>query len=147
MMGMNIRGFFRKTDGAAAVEFSFIAPVVLFLMLGTIDFGIYIKERMKMEQIARASVEYVLQGGYEENIHTDVVSYYDGSGQYEISTNRMCTCSDGVMVSCGEEMCPTGDYSRQFVQVDLVRTFTPLFSYPGIPASLTLRGSARLRYD
>jgi Flp pilus assembly protein TadG len=141
------RNFLKNTDGVAAVEFSLLAPVVLFLMLGTIDFGIYVKERMKMEQIARASVEYVLQGGYEEGIQTDVVAYYDESNRYEVTTSWMCTCSDGAMAACGEESCPAGDYSRQFVQVDLSRSFAPLFPYPGLPTALTLHGNARMRYD
>lgn len=143
--------FLKSDSGAAAVEFAMTAPLLILLMVGIFDMGSYIRDRMRLEQISRAAVDYVMQGGQDENIKQDVVSYYDQAGTdaglYDVSSERVCTCSDGVAQSCSAVSCGSGDYSRQYVEVTINRTYTTLFDYPGIPHSINLAGSARMRLD
>lgn len=147
-MSTNI-SFFKSESGVAAVEFSLVAPILIFLMIGLMDMGIYIRDRMKLEQISRAAVDYVMQGGLEENITTDILNYYDQAhaDQYTISTERVCTCSDGVAQTCDAVSCDSGDYSRQFFQVNIDRTFQTTFPYPGISDEISLKGHSRMRLD
>lgn len=135
--------------GVAAVEFSMIAPILILLMVGIMDMGMYVRDQMKLEQISRASVDYVLNGGLDENIGTEVLDYYDPehASDYTITTERVCTCSDGAAQECGAVTCEFGDYSRQYVQVSIDRNFSTLFPYPGIPDELTLHGYSRMRLD
>lgn len=144
-----IKKFIRSESGAAAVEFSFIAPILLLLMVGLMDMGMYIRDRMKLEQISRAAVDYIMQGGQEDNIQTDVLTYYDSENaeSYTITPERVCTCSDGATQDCSAMSCSHGDYSRQYVQVTVDRTFTTLFPYPGIPREMSLSGYSRMRLD
>jgi hypothetical protein len=118
-------------------------------MVGLTDIGIYIKSRMQLEQISRASVDYVMQGGSESNIKTDVLDYYDPdhADSYLVSTERFCTCADGEAQDCSALNCGSGDYSRQYFEVTINRTLKTLFPYPGIPEELNLQGSARMRLD
>lgn len=141
--------FIASESGAAAVEFSFLAPILILLMVGLMDMGTYIRDRMRLEQISRAAVDYLMQGGQEENIQMDVLAYYDSenSGSYTITPERICTCGDGVAQDCSAMSCSTGDYSRQYVQVTIDRTFTTLFPYPGIPQEMSLSGYSRMRLD
>ena len=136
-------------SGAAAVEFSFIAPLLILLIVGLVDMGNYIRNRMKLEQISRASVDFILQGGEEANIQQEVLTYYVGeeANTYALSTERICTCEDGVAHECGAITCGQGDHSRQYVQVSVDKTFSTLFPYPGIPSEISLSGSARMRLD
>ena len=99
--------------------------------------------------MSRAAVDYVLQGGSEDNIQTDVIAFYDPSDidSYTLTTERVCTCSDGLAQDCASVSCETGDHSRQYFQVSLERTYTPFISYPGIPDELELAGNARMRLD
>lgn len=141
--------YFYKEDGAAAIEFAFSAPLLLILILGLVDMGSYIQSRIKLEQIARASADFVLQGGDENQIEEVVIGYYDSnhSNEYDLETQRICTCSDGVEQSCGAVSCGQGDHSRQFIDISLSKNYSTHFSYPGIPSTVSLSGQARLRLD
>lgn len=151
MMKILCSPFLKSESGAAAVEFAMTAPFLILLMLGIFDLGTYIHDRMRLEQISRAAVDYVMQGGPDENITNDVVAYYDPEGTeaglYDVSSDRICTCSDGVAQSCDNVTCGSGDYSRQYVQVTINRSYTTVFDYPGIPSNMSLSGSARMRLD
>lgn len=147
--GLFIKNYFSSECGVAAVEFSMLAPILILLMVGVMDMGLYVRDKMKLEQISRASVDYVLNGGLEENIQTEVLEYYDSEhvSDYTVTAERVCTCSDGVAQDCGAVTCDFGDYSRQYVQVSINRNYSTLFPYPGIPEELTLNGHARMRLD
>lgn len=144
-----ILSFWKNNSGAAAVEFSFIAPLLITLIVGLMDMGNYIHSKMKLEQISRASVDYMLQGGEEANIRNEVLNYYAGSdaNTYTLTTERVCTCADGTARDCSAISCGSGDHSRQYVQVSVDKTFSTLFPYPGVPSEMSLSGSARMRLD
>ena len=139
----------KSENGVAAVEFSMIAPILILMMIGLMDLGLYVREKMKLEQISRAAVDYVMQGGQEENISEDIVTYYDSehAGDYTVTTERVCTCSDGVAQSCDAVSCDFGDYSRQYFQVNVARTYETSFPYPGIRNEIDMSGFARMRLD
>lgn len=140
--------FARDDHGIAAVEFAFVAPVLVLLLVGMIDFGMYINQRMQLENLARSATEYVIKGGSEANVMSDVIA---GSGQIEdeemdeitSSASSTCECDDGVEVICGDGC--GGGYERRFYAFELTRTYTPMFPYPGIPDSITMTGHARLQ--
>jgi len=141
--------YLKNECGAAAVEFSFLAPLLILLMVGIMDMGIYIRDKMKLEQISRAATDYLMQGGVEENIVTEVLPYYDenNTSAYTVLAERVCTCSDGSAQDCSAVSCDPGDYSRQYVQVTVDRTYTTMFPYPGIPEEIQMSGYSRLRLD
>lgn len=147
---MNFLRTYLQTDkGVAATEFALAAPMLILLMVGILDLGSYIHDRLKLEQISRAAADYVVQGGSEENITLDVLSYYDATrtDSYTVVAERVCTCNDGAAQDCSAVSCEFGDYSRQYIQVTIDRTFSTLFPYPGIPSEMSLSGFARLRLD
>ena len=119
------------------------------MMVGLMDLGLYVRDKMKLEQISRAAVDYVMQGGLEENIEEDIITYYDASSvpSYSVTTDRVCTCSDGVAQTCDAVSCDFGDYSRQYFQVKIERTYTTTFPYPGISNEIVMDGYARMRLD
>lgn len=144
-----LRKYLQSEKAVAATEFALTAPMLMFLMVSIIDLGSYIRDRMRLEQISRASVDYIMQGGEEDNIQTDVLSFFDPShvDSYTLNTERICTCSDGFATDCSAITCDHGDYSRQYVQVTVDRVFTTFMPYPGIPQQMSLSGSARMRLD
>lgn len=52
-----IRRFLRQTDGAAAVEFVLIAPVILLMFVGMINFGFRYYEEARLNQATRETAE------------------------------------------------------------------------------------------
>lgn len=134
-------------DGLAAVEFALIAPFLIALLIGMMDFGMYINQRMQMENIARAAAEYVVKGGEEANVMTDVIAEAVPATElaaFTFDSGSVCECSsDGAEIDCALT-CDEG-YQRRFYFFSMSREYTPMFPYPGIPESITLAGDARLQ--
>jgi hypothetical protein len=141
--------FFGNEEGLAAVEFAIIAPVLLMFLVGVVDFGLYINDRMRLESLARASAEYVVKGGSEDAVMQDVVYGAGGvnaeeSEEWEMSGQSICSCGDGEEVVCGSS-CPDNGYQRRYYTFSITRNYTPLFPYPGIPEVIEMTGDARLQ--
>lgn len=144
-----------NTDGVAAVEFALIAPSLIFMLLGVFDFCMYMYTAMNLENTARSSVEYVLQGGAPDNIMDEVImqsplqlSVATQNTLNIVSSDYVCTCADGAVIECSGGSCPTqGDYMRRYYQVTLDMDYTPVFIYPGLPDVLAMRGHAILRVN
>lgn len=137
-------------EGVAAVEFALIVPILAMLMIGLMDFGLFINAEMKLENMARASAEYVVNGGDEANIAQDVLAYaytpdsVNSFDDIQIITATTCECDDGTAVDCGGSCDGTG-YMRRFFAVELDLEYMTVFPYPGLPDSITLIGHARLQ--
>ncbi len=141
----------QSESGVAAVEFALIAPFLALLLIGIVDFGLYLNKRMQIEDTARAAAQYVAQGGSADSVQDDVllispvVSEDPDDPTLAMEMETMCECADGVEVSCDTGTCDSGDYVRHFYTVSIQKEYQTLFSYPGVPENLTLRGHARLQ--
>lgn len=148
---------FRKDEkGVAAVEYALLVPILSVLLVGIMDYGMFIHERMQLDNLARECVQYVLQGGNPDDITADVIAHsdiYANVDQNQLSVTYtppqlQCECSDGSSVSCSNNAtCPTGDYKRGFMSVSVTATYQPIISWPGIAANKTMTGSARIQYN
>lgn len=141
------RNFFSDQSGASAVEFALVSPILIFMLVVTIDAGFYIKERMQLQNAAQAAAEYVAQAQDDANVQTVADEVYAGDfATVTLTSEFSCECSDGVAqqcpVSCGSE-----DYQRRFVTVTAARDYEPLFPYPLVSQSLDLQAAIRVRVD
>lgn len=149
------RPYFGDVSGIAAVEFAFLAPILLFILIGTIDVGLYMNDKMRLEAISRAAVEYLIVTRDEETVMEEVIApYYDSLGEvgweasFELETEMICECEGGEPVECALGFCPDeGDYKRRFYQVNVTKTHDTLFVYPGFDAEIDLVGSAKMQLD
>jgi len=150
-MKERIKNFIRNNSGVAAVEFAFIAPILLTLFIGIVDMGLYLNDKIKIEAAARASAEYLIltrdEAGVEGNI---ITPYYAGMSTppHTIEVEMVCECEDGTVIECALEICPDADdYKRRYFDVNLTKTHSTLFVYPGFPESIELTGQAKLQLD
>ncbi len=145
--------YLKSSDGTAAVEFSFIAPVLIFLMLGLIDFGFYINAFMQMESAARAGAEYVLKGGDSDSIQEDIIDQTAFSLSSEninsitVESALTCECRNGDEISCDTGTCGEDDFRRNFITVQVSMPYDALFPYPGLPENITVKGRTRLQIE
>ncbi len=143
--------YLKDKSGVAAVEFALIAPILLTLLIGTIDIGLYLNDKMKLESVARSSAEYLITTRDLDNVVADVVTpyYVDDAGPAIVTDAEfLCECEGGVAVECALGICSDeGDYKRRFYDVTLTRTHNTLFVYPGFPATIDLVGTARMQLD
>lgn len=144
-----IREYIHKLEGVAATEFALIVPVLVLMLIGMMDFGLYINAQMKMQHYARSAAEYVANGGELANIEADLLpggpnapDTVNDFSNLAFTSNLECECDGGVSVSC-DGTCDADEYMRTFVDITVQMNYETLFPYPGLPDSINLAGSAR----
>jgi len=164
----------KRQTGQALVEFAFILPILLVLLLGVIELGRYAYISILVGNAARAGAAYGSQGNPQSIDTTGIqnAAYYDFAGvtsgtsslngqsvsQLTVTSTIACGCdSAGSITSYGCDSktnpnagnCPLlGSPSGNWVIVVSVTasgTFNALFNYPGIPSSLTISRTASMR--
>lgn len=148
-----LKSYLEDKTGIAAVEFALLFPPLVLMMVGAIDFGVYMNHKMKVENAARAAVEYVVQGGHINNITSDVITaenlnLSDDELEFlDIDAAYVCECEDGIYKSCSSEtpQCTSdGDYLRRFIEVTVSYQYEPIAPYPGLPESMNIAGHVRV---
>ena len=57
-----------RDDGAAAVEFALVLPVLIAILCGIVDFGRFYNTRIELSHAAREAVRVWALGGSEEDV-------------------------------------------------------------------------------
>ncbi|MCB1650884.1 MAG: pilus assembly protein [Alphaproteobacteria bacterium] len=139
--------YFKSRSGASAVEFALLAPLLILMLIGTVDFGFFTMERMRLQNTAAAAADYVARAKDDTNVQTVAQESYAGDfSDVTLTSDFVCMCSDGSEQTCPVS-CGASDYQRRYVSVNASRTFQPLIMYPGIPRNLDLSMSVRMRVD
>ena len=137
----------KSESGIAVVEFSMLAPVFVFMLVATIDVGMYIIERMKLQNSVQMAANYVAQTADDANVQYVFEEGYQGKGTgIVISSEFSCECSDGVEQEC-PLTCSSDDYQRRHIKVTATGTFDPFFPYPGVSDGISMQRMARVRVD
>ena len=122
-------GAFREaTRGALTVELALLAPVLAALLVGAIDFGSYIHQKMQLQNASRAGAQSRSRG---------------------TETPRTAPASRMPFVPRPTSMpaplsCPRRSAAAptaRNLRVTVSNTFAPLFDYPGLPSAPRRRGS------
>lgn len=148
-----IFSFIYGQEGVAAVEFALLAPALLTLLLGIVDFGTYMNTMMKMENISRAAAEYVRQGGDPDNLTTDVVTATafdltpEEMASISFDSDYTCECNNGQPIECAGESCGDNNYMRRYLEIDMTMQYDPLFSFPGLPEKTSLQSFVRVQMN
>ena len=102
----------KNDDGASAIEFGLIAPVMFFALLATIDLGMAVNERMIVDQSLRAGAEQAMYDPGAATVkavaanaarHAFKVDGSGGSlGNMSINVSEYCACPSltSTPVSC-----------------------------------------------
>lgn len=151
---MLMRTWTRAEEGIAAVEFALLVPIVATLLVGIIDFGMYIHTFMRLEDLSRSAVQYVVLGGNPEDMPGVIIessevynNAVDAGNPLTYTATQICECGSGVEVSCDEPTCDSGDYVRGFYNVEVEGSYNTILPYPGLPDAMTLTGVSRMQYD
>lgn len=137
--------FRRSEGGAALVEFAVILPVLAILLMGIVDFGRYMYDSILAANAARAGVEYGAQNqvtaadsaGQEAAALADAQNI---SGLTATPKPPFCMAG-GVVVVCGTSG------ASYYVEVTTTGTWSPIVKWPGLPATVTVSGSATMRVE
>ena len=137
----------RETAGSSLIETALLMPVLMFLLVGTVDFGRGFYTLHEVTAAAEAGALYGVQQ-VSDTAGMVTASQMEATDLPALVTTASygCECSDGSSASASCTSLPTCAYNAvDFVEVDTVYAYKPLFGYPGVPSVLNLSGKARLR--
>lgn len=141
-------GLLKSKYAGVAVEFALIAPILLILAIGVVDFGRAVVLSAKLSSAARAGAQYAIIVSIEDDDVEDAVrnsAVFNNVDSLNVSISELCECSYGVSVACDGDC--GGDSPHKFVSVTVDYPHSLFFSYPGIPNPMTITKSATMRME
>ncbi len=144
ILGRRLRALGIGESGASLVEFALVAPFLALLLIGMIDFGRYTYDGILAANAARAGVQYGAQSLITAVDTTGIekAAIADAGSLPNLSASPQPYClANGAIASC------TTSGAVPYVKVVTSGTFTPLIKYPGLPASLSITGTAVMRVE
>lgn len=131
----------------ALVEFALMAPLLLLLLAGVVDYGLALRTASEVAVAARAGAQYgsqsVVKAADAAGIRAAALNSAPSVQSLSISSVRSCQCSGGGAVSCSGT-CPGGKLVV-YTQVTAQATASNLFRYAGLSFAGTTRTRTRMR--
>lgn len=137
----------RSSSGQSLVELALAVPVLVLLLLAAADFGRLFYVWIAVNNAARAGAQYgsqTLTSAADTN-GMKLAATTDGSNISGLTaTASQCTCVSGtsVTVCSGSNYNCTNAPQATFVKVNTQATFNTVVNYPGMPSSITVKGTA-----
>jgi Flp pilus assembly protein TadG len=150
-------------NGQAFVELALILPMFILLVVGGAEIGRLAYADIEVSNAARAGVAYAMQS------HTTASSANIAAAAQQDAPNLpglvvdppiltcYCETSAGVTTakscstintgSTGTGSCPSPFVIVEYVQVNTSAVIATAFHFPGIPNTVTLRGTAIMRVE
>jgi Flp pilus assembly protein TadG len=138
-------------DGLGAIEFGFIAPILIVMLLGVLDFGMAFWQQMEIANAADAGTQWGMSNTYNESSIRTVAqsaTNLDPANpdlNFTVTPTNVCGCVNsatntittgyGTAPACGAA-CPAGSVSgtsTSYTVVDAQICYKPVFpSWPGL---------------
>ena len=150
-----MRAIWRSEKGQSLVELALLTPILLLLVVGIVEMGRYATLSIEVANAARAGAAYgsqnlataanavgIVDAALDDWPHSSGLTIAPGSG----ASYTTCGCDNGGTISAiaCSSTCGTGHLVPS-VSVKATGSFTSLFHYPGIPASLSVTNTATMR--
>jgi Flp pilus assembly protein TadG len=139
-----------RERGQSLAEMALITPVLLLLLVGAIEIGRFAYYSIEIANSARAGVQYGAQSLADSKNLAGIqrASQNDAKNISNLSvvSQDLCACSNSPSnyVGCPAKSCSPG-HALVFVEVNTTGRIRPVFRFPGIPASFTVKGQAIMR--
>jgi Flp pilus assembly protein TadG len=139
----------RVRRGNAGIEFALMAPIFAAALVGMVDLGMALYERMEVGNAAQAGAQYALNKGWDSTGIQSAVTSATGLAGVSATPapSKSCGCANGTAVtaaSCGS-VCPSGSLAGIYITVNAQATYSTLFTYPGLDSPMTLTGQSVIR--
>jgi Flp pilus assembly protein TadG len=141
----------RRDRGSAMVEFCLVFPVLLLMMMGTLDFARAFRAAIIVASAARAGVQFgsLNPANAADSTGMNGAALNDATGQgvtgITANSRNYCACiTSNTEVSCSTGTC-AGDTPAGYVETRTQYTFQSVIRYPGVPRNMVLTRTAKMR--
>jgi Flp pilus assembly protein TadG len=142
------RGRFGGGGGQSLVELALVLPLLLLLLVGTIEIGRFAYYSILVSNAARAGAQYGAQSLVTAADTTGITNaaQNDGLPSLSVTPSQLCGCTGATLGACGTipPVC-VPNHPLVYVQVTASGTFSSLFSYPGLPATFAITSTEKMR--
>ncbi|WP_374371136.1 TadE/TadG family type IV pilus assembly protein [Dongia sp.] len=144
----------RCERGAPAVEFALVAPLLILMLMGTLDFGLAVRAKSETEAAARAALQKGFGNMWDTVAMTTAAKAalsYDPTVQDTLALSTMPSCyCNGVLTDSGdtctkESTCGGGGRPEYYLTINVTRTYDMLLDYFIVSDTLNLTASATAR--
>lgn len=129
--------------GLSVVELGLAMPLLMLVMLGTVDLGRSMAAALRVTGAATAGAQYGARTAETTRDVDGMVKAAQDSGfdlgtAIESTARSFCECPGDVPDDCLNSNCPDDYAPELYVEVRATTTFQPMFPWPGIPASIPI---------
>ncbi|HEV7265132.1 MAG TPA: TadE/TadG family type IV pilus assembly protein [Falsiroseomonas sp.] len=130
-----------RRAGTATLEFAIVAPVLVAILVGLMDWGLAVESRLRLQTAARAGAQYAITSPTDTAGITAAVQAAapDFASLSTSSTGIWCECG-GTATACTNS-CLAG--MQRFLRVDVSHPYTPFT--PAGPTSVAANVTLRLQ--
>lgn len=144
-----LRRLLRQTDGGPGLEFGFVFPILLILVLAIVDYGLAIFQFMAVSNAAQVGANYAVLIGYNPAAIQAKVSAATGIAAANITVTELCGCPSGTAITKVDNTCTpalprcAGDQPPgAYVTVAISQPYSP--PAPGLPQVLKASSFVRV---
>jgi Flp pilus assembly protein TadG len=139
--------FWNDRTGNSFIETALLLPLMLLICCGAMDFARVLYAGVEIASAARAGVQYgALTPGHSGDIsgmeRAALADASDLGDSVTASATNFCACSAST-TSCSSTC--SGETPDGYVSVTANYTFNTLVGYPGIPRSVVVSRTAKMR--
>lgn len=145
------------TQGLAAVEMAFLAPILAGIMIGVIDYGTAWTRQMAITNAVRAGTQYALVrrpvDGDVTPIENAVIASAPNAPALPLTRTlvvaEICACAGNAPGThdCVDPTTCLPDNMEYYISIDLQEDYEMMFDWPFINNPIGLRSQALLRLD
>jgi Flp pilus assembly protein TadG len=137
--------------GQSLLELALVLPMLLLLLVGTIEIGRFAYYSIVVSNAARAGAQY---GAQNLTAAADLAGMQTAANNdaniagLTVTPGVQCGCTGttaGLSGTCPATLCVLPNHPLVYVQVTATRAVSSLFSYPGLPATVTLTSTEKMR--
>lgn len=131
----------REDRGVALLETALIAPIILMLLAGAVDFAMGFSLKLQTQQAAARTIEFATSAGLQTlsdaDLQADAASAA-GVPTSQVTVDRWLECA-GVRQTDFDAGCDTGEQAR-YVSVRIDNSYQPMWRSL-LPASIAQGGA------
>jgi Flp pilus assembly protein TadG len=135
--------------GNVAIEFALIAPVLVILLMGTVDYGLETYYDAQLQQAVRAGAEYVNNSGHSQDTAGITAAVQGASALTGIAVatpTGSYQCSNGTAVAGVGSTCANGSAVGSYMTISATFTYTSFVTFFS-SAPRTLSSTVTVRYQ
>lgn len=145
---MTFRRFLFADDGSAFVEVALALPLLITVLGGTVDLGLYEERKMQVIEAANAGAAFGAQGGNQLNIagmQSAAAAASPSLSNLMVTASAVWTCTPGGATVSSTSSCTNGESPLQYVLVGTAANVSAPLPLAVLGANMTVRGQATYR--